>query len=56
MTIRAVAWDVDDTSSTTRPRTGAGMGAHLVAEGLLARFYGSAEEALVRWREITDRQ
>ncbi|BCM69709.1 MULTISPECIES: HAD family hydrolase [Streptomyces] len=55
MTIRAVVWDVDDTLFDYTTADRAGMGAHLVAEGLLAR-YGSAEEALVRWREITDRQ
>lgn len=55
MTIRAVLWDVDDTlfDYTTADRTG--MRAHLAAEGLLAG-YGSAEEALVRWREITEQQ
>ncbi|MEU6292134.1 HAD family hydrolase [Streptomyces sp. NPDC005047] len=55
MSIRAVVWDVDDTlfDYTTADREG--MRAHLVAEGLLAG-YGSAEEALVRWRQITDRQ
>lgn len=55
MSIRAVVWDVDDTlfDYTTADREG--MRAHLVAEGLLAG-YGSAEEALVHWRQITDRQ
>ncbi|MET9257242.1 HAD family hydrolase [Streptomyces sp. NPDC048182] len=55
MSIRAVVWDVDDTlfDYTTADREG--MRAHLVAEGLLAG-YGSPEEALARWREITDRQ
>lgn len=55
MPIKAVVWDVDDTlfDYTTADREG--MRAHLVAEGLLAG-YGSAEEALVRWRQITDRQ
>ncbi|MQY39402.1 Phosphoglycolate phosphatase [Streptomyces sp. RB17] len=55
MTIRAVVWDVDDTlfDYTTADREG--MRAHLAAEGLLAG-YGSPEEALGRWREITDRQ
>ncbi|MFB7594528.1 HAD family hydrolase [Streptomyces sp. NPDC056160] len=55
MSIRAVVWDVDDTlfDYTTADREG--MRAHLVAEGLLAG-YGTAEEALARWREITDRQ
>ncbi|MFG2357988.1 HAD family hydrolase [Streptomyces sp. NPDC048521] len=55
MTIRAVVWDVDDTlfDYTTADREG--MRAHLVTEGLLAG-YDSPEQALVRWREITDRQ
>src|SRR5690606_8936880 len=55
MGIRAVVWDVDDTlfDYTTADREG--LRAHLRAEGLLAR-YGSAEEALTLWREITDAQ
>ncbi|MFF7973628.1 HAD-IA family hydrolase [Streptomyces sp. NPDC007905] len=55
MTIRAVVWDVDDTlfDYTTADREG--MRAHLAVEGLLAG-YATAEQALVRWREITDRQ
>ncbi|MFG2604962.1 HAD family hydrolase [Streptomyces sp. NPDC048514] len=55
MTIRAVVWDVDDTlfDYTTADREG--MRAHLAIEGLLAGYAG-AEEALVRWREITHRQ
>ncbi|MEU1007339.1 HAD family hydrolase [Streptomyces sp. NPDC088810] len=55
MTIRAVVWDVDDTlfDYTTADREG--MRAHLVAEGLLVG-YDSPEQALVRWREITERQ
>ncbi|MEY9486032.1 putative hydrolase of the HAD superfamily [Streptomyces calvus] len=55
MAIRAVVWDVDDTlfDYTTADREG--MRAHLLAEGLLAR-YSSVEEALARWREITDLQ
>ncbi|MGW2646479.1 HAD family hydrolase [Streptomyces sp. NPDC001393] len=55
MTIRAVVWDVDDTlfDYTTADREG--MRAHLVAEGLVAG-YGGPEEALARWREITDQQ
>nr|BFD82489.1 HAD family hydrolase [Streptomyces sp. Xyl84] len=55
MSIRAVVWDVDDTLFDYTSADRAGMHAHLAAEGLLAG-YGSAEEALVRWREITDRQ
>ncbi|WP_107121798.1 HAD family hydrolase [Streptomyces yokosukanensis] len=55
MTIRAVVWDVDDTlfDYTTADREG--MRAHLAAEGLLA-VYATPEQALVRWREITDVQ
>ncbi|MDT0395776.1 MULTISPECIES: HAD family hydrolase [Streptomyces] len=55
MDIRAVVWDVDDTlfDYTTADREG--MRAHLVAEGLLAG-YGSVEEALERWREVTREQ
>ncbi|MET8582736.1 HAD family hydrolase [Streptomyces collinus] len=55
MTIRAVVWDVDDTlfDYTTADREG--MRAHLAAEGLLAG-YATPEQALGRWREITDRQ
>ncbi|MEU0007498.1 HAD family hydrolase [Streptomyces sp. NPDC006314] len=55
MTIRAVVWDVDDTLFDYTAADRAGMRAHLAAEGLLAG-YGSAEEALVRWREITEQQ
>ncbi|MFI7503103.1 HAD family hydrolase [Streptomyces sp. NPDC049687] len=55
MSIRAVVWDVDDTlfDYTTADREG--MRAHLVAEGLMAGF-GTAEQALARWREVTDQQ
>ncbi|MFI1418897.1 HAD family hydrolase [Streptomyces sp. NPDC020731] len=55
MPVKAVVWDVDDTlfDYTTADREG--MRAHLVAEGLLAG-YGSAEEALARWREVTEQQ
>ncbi|WP_340376031.1 HAD family hydrolase [Streptomyces sp. SS7] len=55
MSIRAVVWDVDDTlfDYTTADREG--MRGHLVAEGLLAG-YGTAEQALDRWREVTDQQ
>lgn len=55
MPIKAVLWDVDDTlfDYTTADRVG--MREHLVAEGLL-EAYGSAEEALARWRRITDEQ
>ncbi|MCX4742859.1 HAD family hydrolase [Streptomyces antibioticus] len=55
MSIRAVVWDVDDTlfDYTTADREG--MRAHLVAEGLMAG-YGTPEQALDRWREVTDGQ
>jgi putative hydrolase of the HAD superfamily len=55
MSIRAVVWDVDDTlfDYTTADREG--MRAHLVTEGLMAG-YGTAEQALDRWREVTDQQ
>lgn len=55
MSIQAVVWDVDDTlfDYTTADREG--MRAHLVAEGLLAG-HGTADEALVRWREVTEQQ
>ncbi|MFF3939966.1 HAD family hydrolase [Streptomyces phaeofaciens] len=55
MSIRAVVWDVDDTlfDYTTADREG--MRSHLVAEGLIAG-YDSPEQALERWREVTDRQ
>ncbi|MFJ5264500.1 HAD family hydrolase [Streptomyces sp. NPDC088387] len=55
MSIRAVVWDVDDTLFDYTTADRAGMGSHLIAEGLL-QAYGSAEEALLRWREITDAQ
>lgn len=55
MVIRAVVWDVDDTlfDYTTADREG--MRTHLTAEGLLAGP-GSADEALARWRRITEEQ
>ncbi|MET9392516.1 HAD family hydrolase [Streptomyces sp. NPDC006624] len=55
MSIHAVVWDVDDTlfDYTTADRLG--MHAHLTAEGLLDG-HGTAEQALARWREITDLQ
>ncbi|MCX5061634.1 MULTISPECIES: HAD family hydrolase [unclassified Streptomyces] len=55
MSIRAVIWDVDDTlfDYTTADRKG--MRIHLTAEGLLDA-YDSVEQALVRWRQITDVQ
>ncbi|MBB5930224.1 HAD family hydrolase [Streptomyces echinatus] len=55
MSIRAVVWDVDDTlfDYTTADREG--MRAHLSAEGLLLAHEG-VEQALLRWREVTDAQ
>ncbi|WP_369172593.1 HAD family hydrolase [Streptomyces sp. R28] len=55
MSIRAVVWDVDDTifDYTTADRVG--MRAHLLAEGLLDG-YDSVEQAIVRWRAVTDAQ
>ena len=55
MSIRAVVWDVDDTlfDYTTADRVG--MRAHLAAEGLLDGF-ATVEQAIARWREITDAQ
>ncbi|WP_210588061.1 HAD family hydrolase [Streptomyces sp. GESEQ-35] len=55
MSIRAVVWDVDDTLFDYTTADRAGMRAHLAVEGLLGG-YGSVEQALVRWREVTDRQ
>jgi putative hydrolase of the HAD superfamily len=52
MSIRAVVWDVDDTLFDYTSADRAGMRAHLAAEGLLDA-YGSAEEALARWKEAT---
>ncbi|MEU6813776.1 HAD family hydrolase [Streptomyces sp. NPDC046860] len=53
MSIRAVVWDVDDTlfDYTTADREG--MRAHLLAEGLLARF-STPEQALALWRSVTE--
>ncbi|MFR9788851.1 HAD family hydrolase [Streptomyces sp. MB22_4] len=55
MGIEAVVWDVDDTLFDYTSADRSGMRAHLAAEGLLGR-YGAVEDALGRWREITDRQ
>ncbi|MEU6523079.1 HAD family hydrolase [Streptomyces sp. NPDC046924] len=55
MAIRAVVWDVDDTLFDYTSADREGMRAHLLAEELLAG-YASVEEALVRWREVTDLQ
>ncbi|MHC3471898.1 HAD family hydrolase [Streptomyces sp. 7R007] len=55
MSIRAVIWDVDDTlfDYTTADREG--MRRHLRAEGLLTGDE-TPEQALVRWRAVTDAQ
>ncbi|MCX4765228.1 HAD family hydrolase [Streptomyces sp. NBC_01275] len=55
MSILAVVWDVDDTlfDYTTADREG--MRSYLAAEGLL-EGYGTAEQALALWREVTDQQ
>ncbi|MFB8248312.1 HAD family hydrolase [Streptomyces sp. NPDC055952] len=55
MSIRAVVWDVDDTLFDYTSADRIGMRAHLLAEGLLDD-YGTAEQALEQWRDITDRQ
>ncbi|MFF4958597.1 HAD family hydrolase [Streptomyces sp. NPDC001222] len=55
MRIEAVVWDVDDTLFDYTTADRAGMRGHLAAEGLLAGF-GSVEQALDRWRRITDLQ
>ncbi|GGL96835.1 hydrolase [Streptomyces fumigatiscleroticus] len=55
MDIRAVVWDVDDTLFDYTSADRAGMRAHLLAEGLLDAYDG-VEQALARWREITDLQ
>ncbi|MEV6960815.1 HAD family hydrolase [Streptomyces sp. NPDC051207] len=55
MSVRAVVWDVDDTLFDYTSADRAGMRGHLAAEGLLAAYEG-VEQALDRWREITDRQ
>lgn len=53
MTIRAVLWDIDDTIFDYASADRAGMRAHLAAEGLLDA-YGTVEEALGRWKELTE--
>ncbi|MFC5216243.1 HAD family hydrolase [Streptomyces coerulescens] len=55
MSIRAVLWDVDDTLFDYTGSDRAGMRRHLAAEGLLDA-YESVQQALSRWREITDVQ
>ncbi|HET6354823.1 HAD family hydrolase [Streptomyces sp.] len=53
MPIRAVLWDIDDTIFDYARADRAGMQRHLEAEGLVDG-YDSVDQALVRWREITD--
>ncbi|MFJ8051902.1 HAD family hydrolase [Streptomyces luteogriseus] len=55
MSIQAVVWDVDDTLFDYSTADRLGMRAHLTAEGLLDRF-GSVEQALDHWREVTHLQ
>jgi len=55
MSIRAVVWDVDDTLFDYTAADRAGMREHLAAEGLLDG-YETVEQALTRWREVTDAQ
>ncbi|MFF7548228.1 HAD family hydrolase [Streptomyces canus] len=55
MSIRAVVWDVDDTLFDYTGADRIGMRLHLTAEGLLEAFE-SVEQAIVRWRAITDTQ
>jgi len=55
MSIKALVWDVDDTLFDYTGADRAGMRGHLAAEGLLDA-YESVEQALARWREITDAQ
>ncbi|MEU0781437.1 HAD family hydrolase [Streptomyces sp. NPDC006173] len=55
MSIDAVVWDIDDTIFDYTAADRAGMRGHLEAEGLLDG-HTSVEQALGRWREITDAQ
>ncbi|MFF1682801.1 HAD family hydrolase [Streptomyces sp. NPDC058256] len=55
MSIKALVWDVDDTLFDYTGADRAGMRGHLAVEGLLDG-YESVEQALSRWREITDVQ
>ncbi|MFJ8824535.1 HAD family hydrolase [Streptomyces sp. NPDC102467] len=50
--VRAVVWDIDDTIFDYATADTAGMRAHLTVEGLLHTF-GTAEQALVRWKALT---
>lgn len=55
MSIRAVVWDVDDTLFDYTGADRMGMRLHLDAEGLLGA-YESVEQAIARWRAVTDAQ
>ncbi|MFJ3666616.1 HAD family hydrolase [Streptomyces sp. NPDC090106] len=55
MSIRAVVWDVDDTLFDYTGADRAGMRLHLAAEGLLDG-HETVEQALARWRAVTDTQ
>lgn len=55
MSIRAVVWDVDDTLFDYTGADRIGMRLHLAAEGLL-EAYENVEQAIVRWRAITETQ
>lgn len=52
MPIRAVLWDIDDTIFDYGRADRTGMERHLLAEGL-AEGRASADDALVRWKELT---
>ncbi|MEU6487684.1 HAD family hydrolase [Streptomyces sp. NPDC046887] len=52
MAIRAVLWDIDDTIFDYASADRAGMLHQLRAEGLTAG-YGSVDQALTRWKELT---
>ncbi|MFE3325554.1 HAD family hydrolase [Streptomyces sp. NPDC059176] len=52
MPIRAVLWDIDDTIFDYARADRTGMEQHLLAEGL-GEDGTSADEALVRWKELT---
>lgn len=53
--IKAVVWDVDDTLFDYGAADRAGMRDHLTAEGLLVG-HETVEQAVERWRAVTDRQ
>ncbi|MCT9009905.1 HAD family hydrolase [Streptomyces rhizosphaerihabitans] len=55
MGIDAVVWDIDDTLFDYTAADRAGMRDHLAAEGLLDGRT-TVEQALTRWREVTDAQ